>query len=467
MSTLEACLAGFNPDITALVNSLNLQTMNLINLVCQVLCDGAPRGFFSAVESTALNLVADCTLKETMVGIQMLVGNDPRKQLRAWVMVALNEGLLGAYLSIISSNKSASHLGYAENSILLDSLFEPKLEQWFETLLGKIEFQLHLEDLKDLSDDQMVIIAEEKKQGEQIFVGDKVISRSPISEHPLILTSEPQEGLEVAIERPATPSPPLVQEEAQEEELQESKSEIDSTRESPRTPGQILEPVPISPPSPLLSQQHDSLFHSLWTKATSLFAETPSPSPSTSSIMIHSEGAESLLHISDGITCGSLLNQNFTCHQCNKPINFNNSLYCEFSGKFYCRECFGSDSIPNPFRVLNNWDLEPKPVYKALKNRVQSIISNEKFVINELLFGNVPILEDFKNVRIELSHVFAILLVKGEVNNAERIKALLGEHPHLVTETSDVFTIADLIAIHDGALSRDMLTEIIDKYKGI
>ena len=335
----------------------------------------------------------------------------------------------------------------------------------------EVEFQLHLEDLRDMTDEQLVVTPEEEKQGEQIFVGDKVISRSPISEHPLALTTESpvETGLAAAIERPATPSPPLIQIEDQgsEREQRESKSELDSTKESPRTSSPILEPIPIAPPSPLLSRQHDTFFHSLWTKATSLFTETPSPSPSTSSIMIHSEGAESLLHISDGIICGSLLNQNFTCPQCNKPINFGNSCFCEFSGKFYCRECFGSDSIPNPFRILNNWDFDPRPIYKALKKRMQSIISNEKFVINELLFSNVPVLEDFKNARIQLSHVHAILLVKGDAKNAETIKALLGEHAHLVTETSDVFTIDDLIAIHDGTLTRDMLTEIINKYKGI
>ena len=137
MSRLEACIGSFDPDKTPLVNSLNLQTLTLINLICEIICDGAPRGFFSAVETTAMKLVADCTLKETLNGIQMMIGNDPKRQLKAWVMVALNEGLLGAYLSIITANKSASHLGYSDKSILLDPLHEPILEEWFENLYDR------------------------------------------------------------------------------------------------------------------------------------------------------------------------------------------------------------------------------------------------------------------------------------------------------------------------------------------
>jgi hypothetical protein len=431
--------------------------------VCQVLCDGAPRGFFTAAESTALSLVTDCTLKETITGIQEMMGNDPKKQLQAWVMIALNEGLLGAYLSIISANKSAMILGYDDDCILLDPLYETHLEQLFDTLLDVLEFQLHLEDLKDLTEDHLEAAAETKKQEEQIFIGDKVVSRSPISEHPIISTYEsPERGLEVAIERPLTPSPQI-----QPLEMELPEEVLLSTRESPRTPGSLMEPVPISPPSPILAQQHDSFFHSLWTKATSIFAETPSPSPTVSSLMLHSQGAESLMHISEGITCGSLLNQNFSCYQCNKAITIESSNYCEFSGKFYCRECFGTDFVHNPFRVLNNWDFELRPIYKALKNRVQTIISDEKFIITESLFENIPILEKFKNARIDLSHVYAILLVKGEVNDAESIKAHLGEHAHLVTETSDVFTINDLIDLHEGILTCEVLTEITEKYKGI
>ena len=101
--------------------------------------------------------------------------------------------------------------------------------------------------------------------------------------------------------------------------------------------------------------------------------------------------------------CGSLLNQKFKCPQCQCNLLQGPYQFCEFSGKFYCSTCFGHLESINPFRVLNNWDFTPRPVYNPLQRRVQGILEKESFLLSEDLIDSEPVLQEFRDARIKLS----------------------------------------------------------------
>ena len=422
--------------------------MSLVEAVQDVLCAGAPSNgllFSQPAPVTALALLSQATLKETMQSVQQIAPDDPQKQLQAWIIIALNESLLPTYFQILSDNDAPRTAGYSHTSSLLAHM--PQVILMLTTLLEHTEFQLHLEDFVEYKPVQPAFKTSGSIVSRTSAMESRELGLAQLSSH----SSQTPASLK---------SSPVIQSSASKDH-DDDVSDMDSTKESPRSQCVLEEPIPVSPPSPLIQAENNSRMSSIYTWATSFFTSSPSPSSLTDT-SLYSDGVESLLNIRDGIICGSLLNQGFNCPQCKTSLVPKVvSVYCEFSGKFYCKECMGDLTMPNPFRVLNNWDFTPQPVYHPLQHRVQNILETESFLLSEQLIDSIPQLSQFRDARVQLSHRFAILLVREDANEAERIRALLGEHAHLVTESADVYTICDLIALHEGRLSAQRLLDIL------
>lgn len=421
-----------------LVKDITPSLMSLVQAVQDVLEAGAPTGgiiFSQPSAATVLSLLSQVTLKATMEAVKEVVpSNDPEKQLQMWIVIALNEALLPTYLQVLQDNEAAQKAGWSETSPII--MANAQLIGLLNGLLERSEFQLHLEEF-----------VEYRPVVPDVKVCGSIISRTSPS------LEAPQVG--------------LAQLSLKNSSYQVcDDDDLDSTKESPNSSTSLLlEPMPIAPPSPLIqtNRHNSSMFSAIWNRASGLFTLSPSISSTSEGTLSLCSNVESLLNIREGIICGSLLNQKFKCPQCQCNLLLQTHKFCEFSGRFYCEECFGHLESINPFRVLNNWDFTPRPLYNPLQRRVQGIVEKESFLLSEELIEAVPLLREFRDARIRLSHLFAVLLVKGKGQEAESIRARLSEHAHLVTESADVYTINDLLAIHQSRLTAQSLETIISE----
>ncbi|RWS11591.1 DUF4206 domain containing protein-like protein [Dinothrombium tinctorium] len=98
--------------------------------------------------------------------------------------------------------------------------------------------------------------------------------------------------------------------------------------------------------------------------------------------------------------------QEFKCFDCSFDIDINNSLKCDYNGKYYCQKCHLNNLAIIPARVIHNWDFEPRPVSNkslCLLNyiKIKPVLFNI-LKLNSMLYGLVEELCIIKRVRQEL-----------------------------------------------------------------
>lgn len=152
-----------------------------------------------------------------------------------------------------------------------------------------------------------------------------------------------------------------------------------------------------------------------------------------------------------------LSSQNYRCAECRSAISFKSGYseprICDYSGNYYCELCHWNDPMLIPARVLHNWDFDGWKVCRASKQFLKLMESKAVIRINgvnPMLFSFVEELNEVKKLREELLIMKKYILLCSVAMEAKLLLQLQGRQ-HFV-ESSDIYTMRDLIDIHNDAL---------------
>ncbi|KAH3765523.1 protein associated with UVRAG as autophagy enhancer [Pelomyxa schiedti] len=102
---------------------------------------------------------------------------------------------------------------------------------------------------------------------------------------------------------------------------------------------------------------------------------------------------------------------NKLCYNCGAPLNFglfSDTLYCEYTGKFFCAKCHLKEKEIIPARILHNWDFNRYPVSHYAVELLTSLNQEPTFdigAINPTLYTKVAVLPKLKASRLQLTHL--------------------------------------------------------------
>lgn len=154
--------------------------------------------------------------------------------------------------------------------------------------------------------------------------------------------------------------------------------------------------------------------------------------------------------------------QGYKCDGCSVDIGFNHELFqqasiCDYTGKYYCPECHKGDLMTIPARVIKNWDFAHYPVSKASKELLKVLLDKHILRIeacNPRLLAHIEELREIKSLRVRL-HTMYIFLSTCRLAKESGFAAKFTRLP-LVLDV-EVYSLQDLIDIHDGSLRKDLL----------
>jgi len=159
----------------------------------------------------------------------------------------------------------------------------------------------------------------------------------------------------------------------------------------------------------------------------------------------------------------TLSSQNNTCNACFAKISLDgkdvdpqtNALYCEYTGKYYCKMCHSNKKILIPARILRNWDFTYYPVCNFALEFIKSIYNEGVFdvqAINPDLFKIVPTLRILKLFRKHVVIMFKDFVSKCNTEEKEiLLKELMDDRPHLVTDL-EFYSLCDFVDHSQGNL---------------
>jgi hypothetical protein len=150
----------------------------------------------------------------------------------------------------------------------------------------------------------------------------------------------------------------------------------------------------------------------------------------------------------------SLTLQHFRCSCCNQALNASNEVrLCDYTGLYHCTDCHHNDLSIIPARVLKNWDFSARRVCCNC-SKMLSALSSRPLVaiqlINPLLYTYVHEIGSIENLRNDIL-LMKNLIVKCDRAKEDKLMQELNLWPHF-KESSNLFSINDLMEIHNGTL---------------
>ncbi|KAL7076538.1 hypothetical protein ACQ4LE_004330 [Meloidogyne hapla] len=170
----------------------------------------------------------------------------------------------------------------------------------------------------------------------------------------------------------------------------------------------------------------------------------------------------------------SLRNQNFRCAECLANISFDEETdkiprLCDYTGLFYCSRCHWNDNMVIPARLVRNWDANKRPVCRATKQLLVSIMNKPLIDLpkeNPLLFKFVNNLNRIGRLRNDIM-LMKCYFVSCKIAKKLRILQHLNRYQHFV-ETDTKYSLEDLIRIATGSggLLKDVesIVEIFNRH---
>lgn len=147
--------------------------------------------------------------------------------------------------------------------------------------------------------------------------------------------------------------------------------------------------------------------------------------------------------------------QGYHCAECGQNVfpQQGQPRCCEYTGRYYCSLCHWNSYSVVPARVLHNWDFEPRKVCRAslqfLRLMVRRPVLNlDK--LNPMLFTFVEDLRHVKKLREDILRMKPYLTLCHAAQQ-QKLLLLLHKRQHFV-EGSDMYSLQDLIDLHDGNL---------------
>eukprot|EP01118_Nematostelium_gracile_P009547 TRINITY_DN3237_c0_g1_i10.p1 TRINITY_DN3237_c0_g1~~TRINITY_DN3237_c0_g1_i10.p1 ORF type:complete len:1180 (-),score=270.94 TRINITY_DN3237_c0_g1_i10:16-3555(-) len=154
-------------------------------------------------------------------------------------------------------------------------------------------------------------------------------------------------------------------------------------------------------------------------------------------------------------TRGTIRDQDSVCFDCGTPLMSgvfaSNANYCEYTGKYFCKECISKDKFIIPARILNNWDFKPYPVCNYARELLESIYFEPVFdvkVINPKLYDVVLPLKKLRVLRVQLSHMKGFIM---SCRDKDVVMQSLGKKAYMMHDI-EFYSLYDFFEIYKGTL---------------
>lgn len=147
--------------------------------------------------------------------------------------------------------------------------------------------------------------------------------------------------------------------------------------------------------------------------------------------------------------------QGYRCAECSQNVfpQQGQPRRCEYTGRYYCSLCHWNSHAVVPARVLHNWDFEPRKVCRASLQFLRLMAKRPVLNIdklNPMLFTFVEDLRHVKKLREDILRMKQYLTLCHAAQQ-QKLLLLLHKRQHFV-EGSDLYSMQDLIDLHDGNL---------------
>lgn len=147
--------------------------------------------------------------------------------------------------------------------------------------------------------------------------------------------------------------------------------------------------------------------------------------------------------------------QGYRCAECGQNVfpQQGQPRRCEYTGRYYCSLCHWNSHTVVPARVLHNWDFEPRKVCRASLQFLRLMAKRPVLNIdklNPMLFTFVEDLRHVKKLREDILRMKQYLTLCHAAQQ-QKLLLLLHKRQHFV-EGSDLYSMQDLVDLHDGNL---------------
>lgn len=147
--------------------------------------------------------------------------------------------------------------------------------------------------------------------------------------------------------------------------------------------------------------------------------------------------------------------QGYRCAECGQNVfpQQGQPRRCEYTGRYYCSLCHWNSHAVVPARVLHNWDFEPRKVCRASLQFLRLMAKRPVLNIdklNPMLFTFVEDLRHVKKLREDILRMKQYLTLCHAAQQ-QKLLLLLHKRQHFV-EGSDLYSMQDLVDLHDGNL---------------
>eukprot|EP01117_Protostelium_nocturnum_P008534 TRINITY_DN3061_c0_g2_i2.p1 TRINITY_DN3061_c0_g2~~TRINITY_DN3061_c0_g2_i2.p1 ORF type:complete len:942 (-),score=264.78 TRINITY_DN3061_c0_g2_i2:55-2880(-) len=160
--------------------------------------------------------------------------------------------------------------------------------------------------------------------------------------------------------------------------------------------------------------------------------------------------------------------QNNICHNCYAKLETGlfspKPRYCEYTGKYFCRNCHTNQKSIIPARILQYWDFKPYPVSDASLSHLETTLDEPIYdiaSINSSLFYKVPNLRNVKILRRQLFYLKDYILNCDRVSQEKVMKELNGRL-HVIHNT-DIYSLRDLIELNTDQLV-EWIRELTERF---
>ncbi|XP_046851023.1 uncharacterized protein LOC124444445 [Xenia sp. Carnegie-2017] len=148
--------------------------------------------------------------------------------------------------------------------------------------------------------------------------------------------------------------------------------------------------------------------------------------------------------------------QNYKCHGCSRPIGMIYGQYkvCCFDGSYYCYECHVDDEHVIPSKIVHNWDLSKYKVAKHVKLFLMQIDEEPLFHIDEVnstLYNAIGKMKKAKHLRMQLQHMKGYVMTCKNSMIFEDVRRRMWPRDYLWDDIHQ-YSLLDLIQVNSGQL---------------
>jgi len=160
-----------------------------------------------------------------------------------------------------------------------------------------------------------------------------------------------------------------------------------------------------------------------------------------------------------------LSDQDYRCAGCDVTLAsgvFSQVRYCEYTGKFFCKNCHEKKKFLIPARILQNWDTKYYSICNFADDFLRSIFHDPMFDIGVVNPGLYKQVIEFKTIKILRHQLFFMRDFIMTCRDRDVLLGYVGTRLHLINHV-DLYSLSDFVGVTTGALLDEIRT-LSEKY---